>query len=81
MNQIVVRIAVLVIVASILPAPRARAQGQNVIASRVTDASSVLFPCASGIVDKQDSTRVQKTKMKVVEARDHKRSRKMKRRL
>jgi hypothetical protein len=81
MNQIVVGLAVLVIIASILPVPRARAQGQNVIASRVTDASSVFFPCASGIVEKQDSTRIQKTKIKVVEAKDRSRSRKMKRRL
>jgi len=81
MNQIVVRVAVLVIIASILPVPRARAQGQNFIASRVTDASSVFFPCASGIVEKQDSTRVQKAKVKVIEARDQKRSRKVKRRL
>ena len=82
MNQIVVRLAVLVIVASILPGLKVRAQGQNVLTSRVTDASSFFFPCASGVVEKQDETRVQNTKIKtVIKAGDRKRSRKMERRL
>lgn len=82
MTQLVVRLAVLVIIASILPVPRARAQGQNVITTRVTDASPVLFPCASGIVEKQDETRVQKIRIKaVIKAGDRKRSRRIERRL
>ena len=82
MAQIVVRLALLVIVASMLPVTRARAQGQNVITSRVTDASSVFFPCASGVVEKQDQTRVQKTRVKAaMKTGDRKRSRKVERRL
>jgi hypothetical protein len=82
MNQIVVRLAVPVIIASILPASRVEAQGQNVITTRVTDASPVFFPCAAGIVEKQDRTRVQRNQTKaVVKAFGRKRSRKMEGRL
>ena len=82
MTHIVVRFAVLVIIASILPGPSVRAQGQNVLTSRGAEESSVIFPCAAGVVEKQDQTRVQKTKIKIVtKAAGPRRSRKMERRL
>lgn len=82
MSLIVVRLAVLVIIASILPGSRAQAQGQNVITTRATDVSSVFFPCAAGIVEKQDKTHIQKNHTKAaVKTLDRKRSRKMERRL
>ena len=82
MKQIAVRLAVLVIIASILPVPRIRAQGQSVITSQITDSSWRYFPCASGVIDNREHQRVRKDQRKdVIKAGDKKKSRRAERRL
>ncbi len=82
MKQIAVSIAALVIVASILPSQRIKAQGQNVITSRVIDSSWKYFPCASGVVEKQSEARVERSQSKAaIKAGDRRRSRKTEKRL
>lgn len=82
MKQIAVSIAVFVTVASILPSPRIRAQGQSVITSRVIDSSWKYFPCANGVVEKQDQARVERSQSKsVIKASDRRRLRKTEKRL
>ena len=82
MKLVAVRLAALVIIASILPFPRIRAQGQNVITTSVVDASWQYFPCASGVMEKRDTAHIVKRQSKpVIKASDKKRSRRAERRL
>ena len=82
MNLIAVRMAALVIIASIVPLPRIGAQGQNVITSHITDESWRFFPCASGVIEKREHVREKKDQPKtVMKAGDRKRSRRAERRL
>lgn len=82
MTQIVVRLAALVIVASILPLPRSGAQGQGIITSRAPDTSWQYFPCASGVVEKQDLVRAKKSEAgNAIKSGVRKRSRREGRRL
>ena len=82
MIQIGVRLAVLLILASSVPQMRIRAQGQNVITTRVPDPSWQYFPCASGVIEKPDRVRAQRSQTKsVAKAGDRKRSRRVERRL
>ena len=82
MKQIAVRLAALVIIASILPLPRIRAQGQSVISSQITDSTWRYLPCASGVIETGKSARIRKDQRKdVIKAGDKKRSRRTERRL
>ena len=82
MKLIAVRIAALVIVASIVPLPRIGAQGQNVITSHITDDSWRFFPCASGVIAHSYHARVKKDQPRIViKAGDKKKSRRAERRL
>jgi hypothetical protein len=82
MKQIGVRLAALVIVASILPLPGIRAQGQSVITSQITDSTWRYFPCASGIIEKRERARLRKVQRKeVIKAGDSSKSRRAERRL
>lgn len=82
MKQLAVRLAVLVIIASILPLPRIGAQGQNVITSHITDSSWRYFPCAGGVIENREQARAKKEQPKPVSKRgDLKKSRRVERRL
>jgi hypothetical protein len=82
MKQIAVRIALIVIIASILPLPRIGAQGQSVISSQITDSTWRSLPCASGVIETRKSARAHKDQRKdVIKTADKKRSRRTERRL
>jgi len=82
MKQIAVRIAALVIIASILPLPRIGAQGQSVITSQITDSTWRYLPCASGVIESGKTARARKDQQKdVIKAGDKRRSRRTERRL
>ena len=82
MNQIAVRLAALVIIASVLPLPDIGAQGQNAITSQITDSTWRYFPCASGVIDNRERPHARKDHQKnVIKADARKRSRRAERRL
>jgi hypothetical protein len=82
MKQIAVSLAALVIVASILPSHGIQAQGQSVITSRVIDSSWKYFPCAAGVIEKQNEARIERSQSKAaIKSGDRRRSRKPEKRL